>query len=179
MYIGEMGLPRNFEARFIPVTESGCWLWIGGASRFGYGAYWHPVEKRLVTAHRFSYECLKGEIPAGLQIDHLCRVPCCVNPDHLEAVTPKENTLRSNSVSAIKARQIHCSKGHPLSGDNLVRDRGTNARRCLLCLRTRVNAYNKIYRVVNRTRLLANMKEYDRTHPKAMRGLDKPLVNSV
>jgi hypothetical protein len=72
----------------------GCWLWEGAINSQGYGNFWDGV--RFVKAHRFAYECLIGEIPEGLTIDHLCRVRHCVNPSHLEPVTMRENFLRGD-----------------------------------------------------------------------------------
>lgn len=70
-------------------------------------------------AARFEAKFSPEPISDGLQIDHLCRNTWCVNPTHLESVTPKVNTLRSNAQSAINARKTHCNRGHPLSGSNI------------------------------------------------------------
>ncbi len=76
---------------------------------------------RKYLAHRFAYELAVGPIPVGLDIDHLCRVRNCVNPDHLEAVTRRENLMRSPiALTALNARKIQCTKGHALADDNLV-----------------------------------------------------------
>lgn len=91
-----------------------------------------------VKAHRATYVAAKGEIPEGLQIDHLCRNPGCVNPDHLEAVTPRENTLRSFNQAALNARKTHCYKGHPFDEENTrveVLATGKVRRICLTCRR--------------------------------------------
>jgi HNH endonuclease len=95
----------------------GCWLWTGTTSHGGYGSF--RMDGRQQGAHRVAYVLFRGPIPDGLTIDHLCRVPGCVNPDHLEAVTMRENTLRGVSKVAQQARKTHCLRGHPLSGDNL------------------------------------------------------------
>ena len=112
-------LPQSFVDKFMPVPESGCWLWLAGKQSGGYGACRHPVTNRMILAHRFFYEALRGPIPPGLQIDHLCRVRSCVNPNHMECVTCRENLLRGVSPAAQHARQTHCASGHLLLGDNV------------------------------------------------------------
>ncbi len=89
---------ERFEAKWTPVTESGCWLWLASTNHNGYGQF--MFNKTMVRAHRFAYELYRGPIPVGLQIDHLCRVRCCVNPWHMEPVTNRENSLRNGSASA-------------------------------------------------------------------------------
>lgn len=71
-----------------------CWLWTGGHNGLGYGRFQLGRRGRLVYAHRYSYELAKGAIPDDLVIDHLCRTSACVNPDHLEPVTIRENHMR-------------------------------------------------------------------------------------
>lgn len=115
--------------------HQGCMAWLGPVDAQGYGR--HGKE----WAHRFVYEMTVGPIPSGLQLDHLCRNRRCVNPDHLEPVTSRENTLRGDGPTAQNARKSHCHRGHPFSGDNLfVRSDGT--RRCRAChnLRTAASA---------------------------------------
>lgn len=107
-----------------------CWPWIGFIHRNGYGSY---CARRWPTrmAHRISYLIAKGAIPDGYEIDHLCKNTRCVNPKHLEAVTPKENNARSTSRSALNIPKTHCPKGHPYSGKNLRVYRG--CRYCKTC----------------------------------------------
>lgn len=113
----------------------GCWYWDGCHKR-GYGKFQitRPIRK-TVQAHRYSYALIKGPIPSGMEIDHLCGVPLCVNPAHLEAVTPRENNLRSNSRAAQNTRKTHCLLGHPLAGSNMqIRTYSHGpARCCRLC----------------------------------------------
>jgi hypothetical protein len=78
-----------------------------------------------------------GAIPDDLQIDHLCRVTQCVNPDHLEAVTARENGRRSDNISSLNARKTHCKRGHPFDGDNLRISSTTGERICRECIRTK------------------------------------------
>jgi hypothetical protein len=112
----------------VQVTES-CWLWTGGKSHNGYGLFhW---SRRQVRAHRFAYEMFVGPIPEGLTIDHLCRVPACVLPLHMEAVTIRENILRGEGRAAANARQTHCQRGHLFDEDNTYVRRGM--RTCREC----------------------------------------------
>src|SRR6185369_13442505 len=77
------------------VDASGdCWIWRGTDDGKGYGVM--HLGRTTTTAHRFAYTLLVGPIPPGLQIDHLCRNRACVNPDHMEPVTQRVNSLRSS-----------------------------------------------------------------------------------
>lgn len=93
--------------RVEPVTESGCWIWMGYVGTGGY-AQVHIAGKHW-RVHRYLYEQLVGPIPSGLEIDHVCRVKCCVNPAHIEPVTPSQN------ISRQRASRTHCKRGHPLN----------------------------------------------------------------
>jgi len=114
---------------------SGCWLWTAGATKAGYGLFRFQDAARY--AHRVTFEALRGAIPDGLELDHLCRVTFCCNPDHLEAVTHKVNLLRGTGPAAQLARATHCKRGHPLSGENLVLRSRHKYRACLACERMR------------------------------------------
>lgn len=105
--------------------DSGCWEWTGALTASGYGSGWnyaYPLGgKRRTSAHRQSYLLTKGEIPEGLQIDHLCSNKKCVNPDHLEAVTQRENLHRApNTLVSINSAKTHCARGHEYAGENLT-----------------------------------------------------------
>lgn len=116
------------------ISTDDCWLWAGTINNKGYGTvYIGRFGGRAWSqlAHRALYEFYKGPIPKRLEIDHLCRVPRCVNPDHLEAVTSRENTLRGEGLAAKAAKQTHCLRGHEFNEANtLLSGRG---RLCRLC----------------------------------------------
>ncbi len=134
-------LPAHLEAKVTRVPFSSCWYWTGAMDGSGYGHLQVRSAKRMVGAHRASYEATIGPIPAGHDIDHLCRTRCCVNPAHLEPVTRKENLERAGIIEAINAiarrrgAQTHCKRGHPLSGDNLYLYPSGGGRVCRACRR--------------------------------------------
>ena len=121
---------ERFE-ELIKKTPEGCWEWQGGRNNLGYGKLNLPGRKR-VYAHRFSYEKYIGPIPDGLELDHLCRNPPCVNPDHLEPVTHQENLLRS---APVVARDGCCEKGHLLTDNSVYWSNGE--RWCKTCCHDR------------------------------------------
>lgn len=94
--------------------EDGCWIWTAGKDWDGYGIF--SEGGRSHRAHRWSYEECVAPIPNDLVLDHLCRVVSCVNPDHLEPVTPRVNFCRGET----NATKVRCKWGHPLWGRNLI-----------------------------------------------------------
>lgn len=134
-------LENTFEdllAKVELVTESGCWIFHCAVSDTGYARA--RFNGKTVAMHRLFYERFVGPIPDGLDLDHLCRVRCCVNPHHVEPVTPKINTLRGHGRTAMNAHKTHCVYGHEFSGDNL-RISKTGWRICLRC-----KAYHSVKR---------------------------------
>ncbi len=120
--------------KYLKITDNGCWEWQGAIDKDGYGFF---TIGKLMRAHRASYLLFKGELTKGLQIDHLCRNRPCVNPNHLEEVTAKTNTLRSPITTAsINTKKTHCINGHSYSGDNLQIIKTTGERRCRTCVNT-------------------------------------------
>ena len=121
--------PLSIQQHFWSNVDKGdandCWPWLGAQRGGGYGRFWYS--KQAIYAHRFSYILLKGLIPVELEIDHLCRNRLCVNPDHLEAVTPRINKLRGSGIAAIHARKQCCPKGHTY---DVVSADGRRCQRC-------------------------------------------------
>ena len=144
----------------IEIASSGCWEMSGWKDRNGYARF--HKSKNKSKAHRISYEWHKGAIPAGLTIDHLCKNKGCVNPDHLEAVTAKENGMRHNAegykkwwatlsaedkiafvkkasskasqIAAVKKlAAIHCNRGHEWKPETTYIVPSNGHRRCNVC----------------------------------------------
>lgn len=101
------------EGRYTVKEKTGCWDWNGKPTEFGYGQIRvGGCKGRTIKAYKYVYEVLVGAVPQGLELDHLCKRPICVNPEHLEPVTHRVNILRGNAPTAKAARATHCSKGH-------------------------------------------------------------------
>jgi hypothetical protein len=131
-------LPAKFWSKVRIDADTGCWLWKAGTNVYGYGAFRITETGKVVRSHRLAYEVLVGEIPPGLEIDHLCRVRACLNPAHLEPVTHKENMRRSPMQPVMAARnraKTHCPSGHEYGGDNLVIAADGVNRLCRICRR--------------------------------------------
>jgi hypothetical protein len=123
-------------------AENGCWLWRGKVGTNGYAMF--QIDRKYIRVHRASYQAFVGPIPAGLQIDHLCRNRACVNPQHLEPVTQRENTRRG-----FLSRKPTCPLGHEMT---ILRK---GHRGCVICRR----AYQRKQYAKHRERILARLRE--------------------
>ncbi len=126
-------------------TET-CWLWVGAVTDNGYGNF--RKKRKSIPAHRVSYELLIGPIPDGLELDHLCRVRNCVNPEHLEPVTRQENVKRGvgwageNGNAGARKRRTHCNQGHEFTPENTgIRSDGEGR----LCKKCKATVNRRVY----------------------------------
>jgi HNH endonuclease len=128
---------KNGPIAIIRGVPSQCWIWIASRDPRGYGHI--GLNRSLQRAHRVSLRLADIPIPDDLVVDHLCRNPSCVNPDHIEPVTQRENVKR-----ALRNRKTHCKNGHPLIATNLraghLKKRGW--RQCRTCQIEYMRKYN-------------------------------------
>ena len=114
------------------IDKSGaCWLWRGCIMRDGYGKF-TIAQNHHELAHRFAWSIYRGAPPVWpMQLDHLCKVRNCVNPDHMEIVTLEENHRRR--------RLTHCKRGHEQTETNRYKymSGGKSRARCLPCINER------------------------------------------
>lgn len=119
-------------------NETGCWDWTASKSHFGYGRIRLTENGRSVVryAHRVMYELIKGHVAAGLDLDHLCRNPSCINPAHLEPVTRQVNVIRGINPQLSRDRKLSrttCQHGHPYTPENTYIHPDLGFRKCRTC----------------------------------------------
>ena len=125
-------IDERFDMK-VDKSSGGCWIWTGARFDTGYGAF--NARTRVVSAHRFAYERVHGKQPSDMHLDHLCRVRECCNPDHLELVTPRENSMRGDAPTVVLHRADVCRRGHSLVGAYVRKD--TGHRMCRTCAQIR------------------------------------------
>lgn len=125
---------RDFMAK-VEQKPNGCWEWVGSRFHHGY-AQFRRIDFPSAYAHRWAYHHFVGEIPDGMDLDHLCRVRHCVNPGHLEPVTRRENLMRGTTIPSRNAAKTHCVHGHPFDAVN-TRSNADGSRECRACDRIR------------------------------------------
>lgn len=124
----------------VRLEPDGCVTWLGGINHKGYGVAWDAAQRRFRSSHRLLYSMWRGSIPEGLQLDHKCRNRICCNPDHLEPVTPQENTSRGLRAKGISIKSV-CTNGHGYAGDNVVVWGGV--RYCRACVQIRKKVHEE------------------------------------
>lgn len=143
--------PDKMRARlvlYIMRGSNGCWLWMGTREKDGYGRF--CFDYKTFKPYRLTYEWVHGSFPAALMPDHLCRNPPCVNPSHIEPVTPRENVLRGRpSPPKTNYEKVCCKHGHPFTTENTYFHDG--ARQCKTCTTRLVGEYRARNRKPRRT----------------------------
>lgn len=133
--------PNAGRKQDMSISKDDCWLWAGEGDSTGHGRIHVGYDRRLKRniseqVYRIMYENMVGEIPAGMELDHLCENPPCINPAHLEPTTHRENTLR------YYRRRTHCRNGHDYVKHGRIIHKKSNvsksnptgeSRECILC----------------------------------------------
>ena len=147
---------EKFEIGEIPEGfDSPCYNWTASLKGRGYligwghGQFWNGA--KLVGAHQFSWKTFVGFVPKGLELDHLCKNKVCVNPDHLEPVTHRENQIRAGcgrpEIGDLHRNKTHCPQGHEYAGENLRleynKKTGVTSRKCRICGNRRAKEYGR------------------------------------
>ena len=169
MGMNDPRLPQRFWNK-VKLGPGGCWLWTASLKGPGYNTgrgyasfYWAGKGQ---SGHRVAYEVLVGTIPDGLQVDHLCRVRRCVNPEHLEPVTHRENVRRGLLLTCPHGEDAERYGG------------GTGG--CIQCAtvryvanREKILVASRAYYAANREKVLARQKKYEAAHKKERRARQK------
>lgn len=125
---------KRFMAFVSPEPNTGCWLWTGGGKP--YPVFW--FNGRTVSGQVFAHDVLGGRYaPPGWHRDHICQVKCCVNPEHIEAVTPSTNEARKPKKGNQYMNATHCIHGHAFTPENTYISPGRGNRTCRTCQRNK------------------------------------------
>jgi hypothetical protein len=126
----------------VPYQPSCCWEWTGSTSPKNYG--YVVIGTQTFKSHRVAYRVLIGPIPGERDLDHLCRNPRCVNPDHLQPVTNAVNTRRGHGCCSRNRRKTHCKHGHEFTPENTYSPpHRPGGRECKTCKRQLHREYDK------------------------------------
>ena len=162
-------LEDRFWSKVNKDAENGCWLWTASVSRHGYGKFGKGKQgEGWDRAYRVAYRLVVGPIPEGLEFDHLCRNPSCVNPAHLQLVSHRDNMLRGNTFGAANAFKTHCPQGHPYDLFNTYfhlnkKKKWQNwCRQCATCRKKRIDDWNWRHRKNNLRSLLGDKLRQER-----------------
>lgn len=158
---------KRFWDKVKITSPHGCWEWTAYKDKYGYGEFW--LNGKTKRAHGVAYELFNGPIPEGLEPDHLCRNPGCVNPLHLEAVTHKENLRRGSGRGGVLhtyTPKTHCLRGHERTPENV--DSSGSCKTCRAeCYKEYRNThkeesaeYHRIYREKNKEKVAASSKRH-------------------
>ena len=134
--------PDRFRVFPVEDSETGCHVWPGAKNADGYGLLGRGGKS--MAAHRWFWIQRHGPIPEGMKLDHLCRNPACVNPDHLEIVTNRENVMRGTSPHVLLSLKNECKRGHALTERNTIH-KSDGGRQCRSCQREAAKrSYHKL-----------------------------------
>jgi hypothetical protein len=143
-------IEERFAASYRVNRRSGCWLWTRSIRQNGYSQFRYSRAKNGY-GHVFAYEHFVGPVPDGAVLHHTCRNRHCVNPEHIVAVSPRENVMADDTPARRNAEKTHCKRGHELFGENL-RITPTGKRICRACQRLwrdehrdQLREYQRIY----------------------------------